>query len=163
MRVETAEDEAEGSDKASSLLYLERMIKTKSIRVSQKHGVNPTIPICFWCGKEKNEIALLGKLPGDAEAPRSTWLIGDYEPCEKCQRIFEQGVHLVEAADHPVIHEKQPPWHGAYPTGKHFVLRELAIRGIFAPETAEELCKRKVGFLDQEAFINLANLIEGEK
>ena len=161
--MEAAEDEAEGSDKASSLLYLERMIKTKSIRVSQKHGVNPTIPICFWCGKEKNEIALLGKLPGDAEAPRSTWLIGDYEPCDECRKIFEQGVHLVEAADHPVIHEKQPPWHGAYPTGKHFVLKERAIRGIFAPETAEELCRRKVGFLDQETFTNLANLIKGEK
>ena len=42
-------------------------IQTNSIKISQKHGVNPTIPICFWCGKEKNEIALLGKLPGDAE------------------------------------------------------------------------------------------------
>lgn len=137
-------------------------IKTKNIRISQKHGVNPTIPVCFWCGKEKNEIALLGKLPGDAEAPRSTWLVGDYEPCDACKAIFEQGIHLIEAADHPIIHEKQPPWHGAYPTGRHLVLKERAIRSIFAQETAEELCKRKVGFLDRETFVNLLNLIEKE-
>ncbi len=48
------------------------------IKVSPKHGVNPTIPICFWCGEEKGEIALLGKLPGDAEAPRN--MVLDYEP-----------------------------------------------------------------------------------
>ena len=36
---------------------------SKSIRLSPAHGVNPTIPICFWCGNEKNEIALMGKLP----------------------------------------------------------------------------------------------------
>lgn len=30
------------------------------IKLSPKYGVNPTIPVCFWCGKEKNEIALMG-------------------------------------------------------------------------------------------------------
>ena len=28
----------------------------KSIPLSPKHGLNPTIPVCAWCGKEKNEI-----------------------------------------------------------------------------------------------------------
>lgn len=70
---------------------------------------------------------------------------------------------MIEAADHPLIHEKQPMWHGAYPTGRHLVLKERAVRSIFTPETAEELCKRKVGFLDQETFMNLVNLIEKEK
>lgn len=32
------------------------------IEISPKHGLNPTIPVCFWCGKEKNEIALLGRI-----------------------------------------------------------------------------------------------------
>lgn len=31
-----------------------------SVRLHPKYGVNPTIPTCFWCGKDKNEIALLG-------------------------------------------------------------------------------------------------------
>lgn len=136
--------------------------KTKSIRISQKHGVNPTIPICFWCGKEKNEIALLGKLPGDAEAPRSTWLIGDYEPCEACKKLREQGIDLVEATDHPTIHEKQPPWHGAYPTGRHMILKERAIRSIFSPEIADDLCKRRIGFMDSETLIKLQEIFRQE-
>lgn len=41
---------------------------SKGIRVSEKHGVNPSITICPICGKETG-IALLGKLKGDKEAP----------------------------------------------------------------------------------------------
>lgn len=42
---------------------------SKDIRVSEKHGVNPSITICPICGKETG-IVLLGKLKGDEEAPR---------------------------------------------------------------------------------------------
>ena len=28
------------------------------IKLSPKHGLNPTIPVCFWCGEERNEVAL---------------------------------------------------------------------------------------------------------
>lgn len=41
---------------------------SKGIRVSEKHGVNPSITICPICGKETG-IALLGKLKGDKKAP----------------------------------------------------------------------------------------------
>lgn len=105
---------------------------------------------------------MLGKLPGDAEAPRSTWLVGDYEPCDACKELRKQGIDLIEATDHPVAHPKQPPCHGAYPTGRHMILSEHGIRAIFSPEVADDLCKRKVGFLDQETFTNLLNLIEKE-
>lgn len=135
-------------------------IQTNSIKISQKHGVNPTIPICFWCRKEKNEIALLGKLPGDAEAPRSAWLMGDYEPCDACKKLREQGIDLMEATDFPTINPRQPAWHGAYPTGRHMILRENAIRAIFTPDVADDLCKRRIGFMDKEAFENLQKLIE---
>lgn len=63
---------------------------SKSIKISPKYGVNPTIPVCFFCGEEKQEIALLGKLKGDVEAPHRMCL--DYEPCEKCKQIFAQGI-----------------------------------------------------------------------
>lgn len=52
---------------------------SKSIRLSEKHGVNPSITICPICGKETG-IALLGKLKGDKEAPRK--IIGDI--CDDC-------------------------------------------------------------------------------
>lgn len=134
----------------------------KNIRISEKYGVNPTIPICFWCGREKNEIALLGKLPGDAEAPKSTWLVGDYEPCDACKELRGQGIDLIEVADHPIAHPKQLPWHGAYPTGRHVILSEHGIRAIFSVDVADDLCKRRIGFLDRETFINLQNLLEKE-
>ena len=45
------------------------------IKLSPKHGLNPTIPVCFWCGEERNEVALLGRIGDgrkheDFEAPR---------------------------------------------------------------------------------------------
>lgn len=42
------------------------------VKISPKYGVNPTIPCCFFCGKPKNEIALLGKIGGRGE-DISTW------------------------------------------------------------------------------------------
>lgn len=73
-----------------------------SIKLSKKHGVNPTMCHCFFCGETKH-IALLGKIGGrneDLEAPMSC--VMDYEPCEKCQDNMSQGVTLVE------VSEKQP-------------------------------------------------------
>lgn len=52
---------------------------SKGIRVSEKHGVNPSITICPICGKETG-IALLGKLKGDKEAPRKIIL----DLCDDC-------------------------------------------------------------------------------
>ena len=72
----------------------------KDIRLSPKHGVNPTIPICAWCGEQKNEIALLGQIGDrrkgeDLEAPRTCIL--DYEPCEHCAEQWAMGVAVLEA------------------------------------------------------------------
>lgn len=52
---------------------------SKGIRVSEKHGVNPSITICPICDKETG-IALLGKLKGDKEAPMR--MLSD--PCDDC-------------------------------------------------------------------------------
>lgn len=98
---------------------------SKSIPISPKHGVNPTIPICFWCGQEKNEIALLGRLKGDAEAPRH--VVIDYEPCDKCKALFNQGIHVIGVTNQPVVPEMFPivddGQEKLYPTGSMFVAR----------------------------------------
>lgn len=52
---------------------------SKGIRISEKHGVNPSITVCPICGKETG-IALLGKLKGDKEAPMR--MLSD--PCDDC-------------------------------------------------------------------------------
>ncbi len=97
------------------------------IKVSPKHGVNPTIPICFWCGEEKGEIALLGKLPGDAEAPRN--MVLDYEPCECCRAKMAMGFTLMEATNSPNENGRVEAQEGVYPTGRFMVIKkDVALR-----------------------------------
>lgn len=125
---------------------------SKSIKLSKEHGVNPTIPICFWCEKDKNEVALLGKLPGDAEAPMRMWIPGDYEPCEECKKMWDDGIALVEAYENPVLNENQPPFHGAYPTGRLIILSEEGVKKIFMPEMAKTLLEKRMGFMNHETI-----------
>ena len=106
---------------------------SKDIKLSPKHGLNPTIPVCFFCGKEKNEIALLGQIGDrrkgeDYEAPMK--MILDFEPCEECQKKFAEGVLLIEVTQSPeyigmLIAEN------AYPTGRYVVVKPEALIGDF--------------------------------
>ena len=63
------------------------------IPISEKYGVNPSIPLCFYCGEPKNEVALLGRLPRDREAPHHCLL--DMEPCDTCVERRETHIHLI--------------------------------------------------------------------
>ena len=99
------------------------------IKVSKKHGVNPTLAICAWCGKETGAIALLGKLPGDAEAPMHA--IIDYEPCDECKKQWAEGVAIIEVSRTPICEGQMPIANGAYPTGSVVVVKEEALNGGF--------------------------------
>ena len=97
------------------------------VKLSPKHGVNPTIPICFWCGKEKNEVALLGQInKEDSEAPRR--VIMDYEPCEQCKELFSMGIHIIGVSTEPIVETMFPIVNDdnikLYPTGSMFVSTE---------------------------------------
>lgn len=97
-----------------------------SIKLSPKHGLNPVIPKCFFCGESKNEIALLGKIDReDSEAPAN--LILDYEPCDKCKENWSQGVALIEVVDYPTFNNAPPIQKGAYPTGRYAVVKPEAL------------------------------------
>lgn len=107
---------------------------SNSIPLSPKHGLNPTIPICFWCGKEKNEIALLGKIKTDKrgedpEAPHSCVL--DYEPCDCCKEQWGKGVTLIEVSVDPNVAGQPPMQTNAYPTGRFAVVNPEALVGDF--------------------------------
>ena len=54
------------------------------IYMSEAHGVNPSMEVCFWCGKNKG-VVLFGKLKGDKKAPRECAF--NYEPCDKCKEL----------------------------------------------------------------------------
>lgn len=106
---------------------------SNGIKLSPKHGVNPCIPVCFFCQKEKNEIALLGHIGDkrkgeDIEAPRLALL--DYEPCEECKKKFAEGVLLIEVTTNPEI-INMPIANGAYPTGRYVVVKPEALNGDF--------------------------------
>lgn len=96
----------------------------KDIKLSPKHGVNPTIPMCFWCGGDKEEVALMGKMDKqDSEAPRR--MIINYEPCAKCKEIFDKGIHVMGVVDKPMAPGQFPIIEDEnvvlYPTGSMIV------------------------------------------
>lgn len=102
-----------------------------SIKLSPKHGLNPCIPTCFFCGEDKNEIALLGQIGDrrkgeDFEAPMKAVL--DYVPCEKCQEKFAQGVLLIEVTTSPE-YIGMPIAENVYPTGRYVVVKPEALNG----------------------------------
>ena len=109
---------------------------SKDIKISPKYGVNPTIPVCFFCGEPKNEIALMGKMKGDIEAPKK--MVLDYGPCEHCKAQWDMGVPLIECVTSSFIDDDRPgisvdPATNEllYPTGRHCVVKIEAARRMF--------------------------------
>ena len=83
---------------------------SKGIELSPKHGLNPTVLVCFFCGEDKNELALLGRVRSkknsDVEAPRRAVL--NTEPCDKCKAHMAQGVILISVRDNEADTDGNP-------------------------------------------------------
>jgi len=131
---------------------------TGRIHVSDKHGVNPAVPRCFYCLENKNEVILAGKLPGDKEAPQSA--VWDNVPCDSCAELMTQGVILVSVRDDQLEElewaqrEKRMP--NPYRTGGFWVLKDEAIRRIITPEElAEQIIKHRFTFVPDEVALAL--------
>ena len=127
------------------------MRKTRSIPLSPEHGLNPTIPVCFWCGKDKNEIAFLGRIGGKEDREAPSRMVLDYEPCEDCRRGMARGFTIMEATDDPNAVTSTPIQEGAYPTGRFVVLKDDAAEMIFS---ASVVAKRKC-LVDPEFFAHM--------
>ncbi len=99
-----------------------------SIRLHPQHGVNPTLPVCFWCGKETGEVALLGAAYKE-QAPMH--MVLNVEPCEKCRANMALGITIAEAhrRPHPNCAQEGDVWL----TGRWIVLKEEAFRRIIQP------------------------------
>jgi hypothetical protein len=113
------------------------------IRLSEKHGLNPTLVRCFVCGEDTGELALMGRLPGDAEAPRRMAL--NKRPCEKCRGLMAQGVVLIstrngESGEDP------------YRTGGWCVIKEEAFRRMFGGDAAEQALKARMVYVPDEVW-----------
>lgn len=123
------------------------------LKLSPKHGLNPTISVCFWCGEEKGEIALLGHIGGkgeDIEASMRTVI--DYEPCPHCLAKMDAGFTVVEATTSPNDTTGVPIQDGIYPTGRFVVIKPEAAHRIFRLEESMTKC-----FLEAEIFQKIFN------
>lgn len=137
------------------------MRRKDEIRISEKHGVNPSMGTCFWCGQDDGTIILFGKLPGDKEAPRHA--IVSYEPCKKCEANFALGILLFEAREEPLLAGQMPIHEGMYPTGRYFVVRPNMIERAFGPSgLAEKILRDRRAAMMSDAFEMLFHGYLGE-
>jgi len=117
-----------------------------TIRLSEKHGLNPSLSVCYLCGLDKNEVVIPGRLPGDAEAPRKA--VWNKEPCDQCKEYMTQGIILV-GVNGPEV-EMQP---FANRTGKFCVLKEEAIKRMLKPgEMLNDIISKRVAFVPDDAW-----------
>lgn len=116
---------------------------SKGIRVSEKYGVNPAIPVCFFCGKEKNMVILAGRMGiEDKEAPRHA--VWDHEPCDECAEYMKQGVMLMSVRDGE---SGQNP----YRTGRMAVVKEEAAKRMFN----ETICQSRFAFIEDSLWFKM--------
>lgn len=97
-----------------------------SIRLSNKHGLNPSINVCFFCGKDK-ELILNGRLKGDAKAPHR--VVANYIPCPECEEKMKLGVTVIEVTTRDT--GALPIQRGAWPTGRWCVISHEAAARLF--------------------------------
>lgn len=108
-----------------------------SIRLHPKHGLNPTMPVCFYCGKDTGEIALLGA-GYRGEAPHK--MIINKEPCEWCKGNMRRGIVLIEATGRTSD--------DCQPTGQYVVLTEDAARRMFIEPMLTQVLRTRIAFVD---------------
>lgn len=112
-----------------------------------EHGLNPTIPLCPFCQKPKNEIILTGivgekfsrKNGGDGQMPMYVIMQGDLEPCDECKK---NGITIIEA--------KVDVAGEISVTGKSWLLKEEAFLRIFDTNHAviKTALSKRVCFMD---------------
>jgi hypothetical protein len=125
------------------------------IRLSPKHGVNPSLLVCFACGDDSGGIALLGRIrkptatPGrptihrddddfDAQAPR---YMRDTGLCPRCtEAVASGGVILIEVREQP----KRPAYEGG--AGE-----------TLDPKEAEQIRTGRMWAIKGEAFARIFN------
>lgn len=120
-----------------------------SVRLSEKHGLNPSLVKCYFCGED---VAPLGRLPGDAEAPRAG--VHDMEPCDACASLMSRGVLLISVRDEEIerINQAREEIPNPYRTGGWIVVRDEAVSRIFNAEDAEDLRHRRWGYIEDQVW-----------
>jgi len=118
-----------------------------SIVLSEKHGVNPVIPLCFFCTKPKNEIILAGKMKNDMEAPRNA--VWDTRPCDKCKGFMAKGIILISVDDSKSTDHQNP-----YRSGGWCVVKEDMVKRVLGKnkQLLEATLRMRVAFIVDETW-----------
>jgi hypothetical protein len=105
---------------------------------------------CFWCGKTKNEILMgMRAVKSDPDRPRSA--VYNYDPCDACENMFSQGIHVVEASDHG--NNKQPRIGGMFPTGRWLVINAESVDGFITdPELVAQIKEKGKMLVEKNTF-----------
>lgn len=119
---------------------------TKDLIISNKHGINPSLEVCYVCGKDVGVI-LFGALKGDVEAPRRACL--NKEPCAECKNWMGQGVICI-SVDPVKSTDKEDPWR----SGGWVVLKDEAVTRWLGhnEELLSDVLKRRVMFIEDEIW-----------
>lgn len=116
------------------------------IKLHPKHGLNPTVLVCFWCNADVG-VALLGASCKD-EAPRQ--MVGDYHPCKKCVKDRSKGIVAIEVRSKTNRDTQPEITEGLIPTGRWCVLSEDGVRHLLKDPTTA--LKERGMYLDQQVF-----------
>jgi len=85
------------------------------------------LSLCFWCGKEKNELVMATRQTEEWCDNRSMGVVANYEPCDKCAEGHKLGIWLIEASGTPIDEGQPEMQEGIYPTGKNWVVKKEAL------------------------------------
>jgi hypothetical protein len=113
-----------------------------SIRIHPQHGLNPTLPVCWWCGEETGEVALLGAA-FKGEAPHR--MVLNRAPCPKCTEQMARGITLIQATE---ATRGNPP----QMTGRWCVMTEDAVRRIFSADVLDNVLQHRKAMLSIDAW-----------
>ena len=109
--------------------------------------------VCFWCGKPDG-LALLGRLPNDAESPREA--VFDYDRCPTCAEQWAKGIAFIEATEgaDPRWPDRPPlPDTRAVPTGRFAVVTEDGAEYLVADKALlEAMMRRRMTLIEPAAF-----------
>ena len=121
--------------------------------LSEKHGLNPSIQVCSWCG-ESMGIVMFGR-NGGKEAPRQ--IVMDYDPCEKCQADWKKGACIIEVSFSKTKHTvpiSKVEGKDVFPTGRLVVMKTEVFARMFPDETLGPLNQVIMGVDDFSLLFN---------
>lgn len=103
--------------------------------------MNPTLTVCFLCGEDTGEIALLGAAyKGQGPAPMRMCI--NHDPCKACQERMQTGTILVSVRTARNAADRENP----HRTGAMIVIKDEAAKRIFG----DAIGNSKFAFVDDE-------------